>query len=208
MKIIKSLKISCLVDDHKSWIVPYVRDLVSEISRTHDVCLYHDISNISEGDCLFILGCKKMIPPGVLARNKRNIVIHESGLPSGRGLSPLAWQVLEGKNEIPVSLFEATDEVDAGHVYMTDVIKLNGNELLPEIRALQGAKTIDMALMFIEQYDKLKPVPQKGEATYYRRRTREDDYLDPSRTVEEQFDKLRIVDNGSYPARIRIRGHQ
>ena len=41
---------------------------------------------------------------------------------------------------------------------------------------------------------------QKGDDSFYRKRTKSDSELDINQTIKEQFDKLRIVDNNKYPA--------
>ena len=148
------------------------------------------------------------LPSTVLSRNRLNLVVHESDLPDGRGFSPVAWQILQGCQHIPVCLLEAVDELDAGPVFLRDVIRLNGNELLPEIRKKQGEKTIQMCLRFMDHWPNLKAAPQTGEATEFRRRTISDDQIDPHKTITEQFDHLRIVDNEKYPAWFELRGRR
>ncbi len=73
--------------------------------------------------------------------NKHNLVIHESDLPKGKGWSPVTWQVLEGKDVIPITLFEAAKNVDAGDIYLQEFIHLDGSELLEEIKHKQGVYT-------------------------------------------------------------------
>ena len=136
------------------------------------------------------------------------MVIHESDLPLGRGWSPLSWQVLEGKNQIPVVLFEAREELDAGQIYLKDIIHLNGSELLSEIKHKQGVKTIEMVCKFLEEWPDLEPVEQVGTPTFYSRRTIEDDRIDVQKTLAENFDHLRIVDNEKYPAWFEHRGRK
>ena len=41
---------------------------------------------------------------------------------------------------------------------------------------------------------------QLGEPSYYSRRQPTDSQLDPERSLAEQFNLLRVVDNESYPA--------
>ena len=70
--------------------------------------------------------------------NQRNLVVHASDLPRGRGFSPLSWLVIDGVNEIPVCLIEAVDEVDAGPVVYREAINFEGHELLDEMRVVLG----------------------------------------------------------------------
>lgn len=200
-------RISVLVDTPGSWIEPWAERLVALLAPHHDVRLCRRQEDLVQGDFCFLLGCLNLLPQKALQMNGHNLVVHESDLPNGRGWSPVAWQVLQGKNEIPVCLFEAVDEVDAGPVYLRDFISLNGCELLPDIRLKQGVKTVELCLDFLQKWP-LEPVPQVGEPSSYPKRSREDDRLDPHKSIAEQFDKLRIVDNEKYPAWFELRGRE
>ena len=90
---------------------------------------------------MFILSCEKILDEKKLVYHKNNIVIHPSALPKGKGWSPLAWQILEGQNIIPFSLFEASKELDSGPVYLRDELILTGFELNDEIKKKQAEKT-------------------------------------------------------------------
>ena len=149
----------------------------------------------------------KILPPSFLRKNKHNLVVHESNLPKGKGWSPLTWQILEGSNEIPIVLFEATKDVDSGDIYLKDVIKLNGYELIDEIREKQATKTKELVLKFLELYPNVLPLKQKGKETFYRRRTPEDSKLKIDKSLKEQFSLLRVVDNDKYPAFFVYKGH-
>src|SRR5690606_34835736 len=141
------------------------------------------------------LSCERLVPPPVLRRHRHNLVCHPSPLPLGRGWSPLAWQILEGRNEIPVTLFEAVDGVDAGPIYDQEWMRFGGHELNDEIKRAQADATVRLCLRFIDAYPNVVATPQSGEATYYKRRSGADSELDPHRTIAEQFDLLRVVDN-------------
>ena len=202
------MKISILVDDPDSWIIPFAREIVARLSAVHEIDLYFNASEILEGDMLFLLGCTSIISREILQRNKHNLVVHESDLPMGKGWSPVAWQVLEGKNTIPIVLFEANEKLDAGPIYLRDYIELDGTELLPEIKQKQGKKTAALVYRFVKKWPSIRGKAQTGEATYYRKRTEMDDELDPEKTVGEHFNHLRIVDNEKYPAWFHYKGQK
>lgn len=204
----KRLKISILVDDPDSWIVPYAKDLCGRLAFAHTVKLYFDAEKIPHGDILFLLGCSSIVKRDILKRNRHNLVVHESDLPRGRGFSPVAWQVLAGKNRIPVVLFEAMEDSDAGPVYLKEQIRLDGGELLQEIRLKQGMKTIEMVLRFLRKWPRIKSTPQIGKPTFYRRRYEKDDMIDPRKSTIANFNHLRIVDNEKYPAWFRYKGNR
>ena len=100
----------------------------------------------------------------------------------------------------------AADEADAGDVLLKDEIHLDGTELNDEIRDRLGRKIQDMCLAYLAL-----PEPstgQQGEPSWYPRRRAEDSRLDPGRTIAEQFELLRVVDNDRYPAFFDYRGRR
>lgn len=202
------LKISILTDNPRSWIIPYVEKLIFQLRKKHNIRHCNSFKNIRRGDIAFFLSCEHIVPREALSKNIYNIVVHPSKLPSGKGFSPLAWQILEGKNKIPIVLFEADEEVDSGHIYFEDEIKLAGHELNDEIKKKQGEKTIGLVLKFIAHYPKVRGTAQNGKSSFYRKRNFKDSRLDPNKSIASQFDKLRIVDNELYPAFFYYLGHK
>ncbi len=198
-----------VVVDNPSWVLPFAEDLVARINGGGDravLCRTHD--RIAEGAVGFYLGCVKITPPDVLARNRRNIVVHASDLPNGKGFSPLTWQILEGRNDIPVCLLEAVDAVDAGPVVYRETIRYEGHELIGELRDILGRVQVDLCLRYLAEAEPPVGEPQTGEGFVYGRRRPADSRLDPERSIAEQFDLLRTVDNGKYPAFFELRGHR
>jgi len=199
------------VSDKGSWINEYIPILISQlIHQGHEVSWRYDVSEIKRGDIVFYLGCEQLIPPDILSKNKHNLVVHESALPRGRGWSPLTWTILEGRNEIPITLFEAKEAVDSGCIYLQDVMRFKGTELVDELRKKQAEYTIELCLAFIREYPATakKGREQKGRPTYYRRRHPADSRLDPDKTIRQQFNLLRVVDNNRYPAFFEIGGNR
>jgi methionyl-tRNA formyltransferase len=110
--------------------------------------------------------------------------------------------------KIPISLFEAVEKVDAGDVYMVDYIKLKGHELNNEIKHQQGLITIKMVKKYIDEFESIVGTPQNGKETFYPRRGQKENELDINKTILEQFNLLRIVDNERYPAYFYINGNK
>lgn len=191
--------ITILVDNPNSWIIPYAQTLQNKLSEArHDCTIVHNHKEVREGDILVMLSCVRIFKR--LDLNKYNLVVHESALPQGRGMSPFTWQIVEGATEIPVTLLEASEELDAGVIYDQKYVKLDGTELVEDWRVLQGQASIELVRNFVASYPNIKGVEQVGEPSFYRSRTMEDSRLDTSKTIEEQFNLLRVVDNERYPA--------
>ena len=199
-----------ILTDKNSWFQDYAQEFVDQATGMgHNVNYVIDQNNIIEGDILFALGFYKILKKIHLVKNKNNIVVHESDLPSGKGWSPFSWQILEGKNDIVFTLFEMNEKVDSGVIYMKETLSLEGHELVEELRVLQARKKIDMSLRFLAHYPKIlsQGKEQSGPETFYDRRGKESSQLDVNKTIAEQFNLLRIVDNEAYPAFFELHGH-
>ena len=181
------------------WFVSYAQQLQSKLLSSDLLYNHNDISRAY--DIVFNLSYHNIIPLEKLQANKHNIVIHASALPKGKGWAPMFWQVLEGKNDIPFTMFEASSGVDDGDIYMQETLHLNRNELNNVLRDKQASFIIDMCLKFISNYqDHKMPKAQDGEETFYAKRTAKDSELDINKSIKEQFNLLRIVSNEEYPA--------
>jgi len=199
------MRIQILTDYPGSWMVPFaatLNTLLIEDGHQSQHLFRHE--DVQEGDILVMLSCEKVFKNLLL--NSHNLVVHESDLPQGRGWSPLTWQVLAGASQIPVTLFEASEDVDAGPVYLREMIELDGTELIHELREKQAKATIRLVRKYCAEPDKFPPIPQKGVPSYYRRRTATDARLNPDATIAEQFNLLRISDNERYPAYFELNG--
>jgi len=186
----------------ESSFVPYARKFVENLrEKGYQAELFHNHEDVKEKfQIVFVLSYFNIVEGAFLKKHKHNLVVHDSQLPQGKGWAPLFWQVLEGKNEIPVVLFEAAEDVDAGNIYISDYIVLQGHELHDEIRELQAQKSVELCLEFLDNYKNLRPVRQTGKETFYARRRPKDSELDVNKSISEQFNLLRIVSNEEFPA--------
>ncbi len=169
----------------------------------------HNPAQLAPGDvCLLLRSIGRLLSADELALHRYNLVMHESALPQGQGWSPMTWQIIEGVSSIPITLFEATADLDAGPIYLQQHIPLQGHELVEEWRALQAQATLDLCLAWFDRYREVVAAaqPQHGEASHYRRRLPADSQLDPECSLSEQFNLLRVVDNQRYPAFFHWRG--
>lgn len=205
---VQKFKIS-ICTDKESWINSSVCLMVLDLLlQGHSVSWVHDANDISSGDICFYLSYGSIVSDGILKKNNNNLVVHESALPAGKGWSPLTWQVIEGKSEIPVTLFEAADKVDSGEVYLQAIISLDGFELVSDLRKKQAETTIELCLEFLSNYPGIveQGRSQIGNESFYPRRHPKDSELDVNKTLIENFNLLRVVDNQKYPAWFKING--
>ena len=198
-----------IVSDRRNWINAFIPAWLPRLKpQADDIVWLHDPDDMTSGDIAFFLGCERIVPPEALAMHKHNLVVHASDLPKGKGWSPLTWQILEGKNEIPVSLFEAAKEVDSGPIYARRTMSLRGTELIDEMRQALGRIAFELCEDFLARYPGIigQAVRQSGDSTFYPRRTPADSRLNPDLPIRDQFGLLRVADNERYPCYFELDG--
>lgn len=201
-----------IMTSKNTWTIPYCDKLKDALrQKGYFVSLGFKPDELQEPlDVVCILSYSRILPGEFLRKHKHNLVAHASPLPKGRGWSPLNWQILEGRNEIPVTLFEAQESLDSGKIYIQEILKFKGHELLPEMLHTLG-ETINSALIrFLDEYDKIatSAKEQEGEPTFYEKRLPSHSELSVDKSIAEQFNLLRVVDNERYPAFFHYKGHK
>jgi len=87
---------------------------------------------------------------------------------------------------------------------------LEGHELVDEVRAKQAEVTFKLCRQFLNKYPEIltQAIRQSGEESYYNRRRPEDSRLDSHKTIAEQNELLRVVDNTRYPVFFDWKGNR
>ena len=192
-------RVALLFDPDNPWLSHYFDDYMSD-DASFEIIQAFDQRDAMGMDIVFILGYTKILSSKFLISNQFNFVIHESNLPEGRGFSPVQWQILEGKDEIPVRLIEASETVDSGDIILEDSIQLNGLELYPEIRAKQAAVSMALITRLLKIFPNFDRKKQIGAETHYRKRTHADGELNIERSIRAVFNQLRIGNNDQWPS--------
>ena len=152
---------------------------------------------------MLIISYYKIIPKKFLLFSKHNLVIHESDLPNGRGISPLYWQILKGKKIITFTLFECSKNMDEGKYYFKKKFYFKQTLIYSEIKEYQLKYAFELIDLFLKKYAKKKYVKsysQKGKATYFPKIQASFSELDINKTIKSQIDKLRTRDNKDFPS--------
>ena len=120
------------------------------------------------------------------------VVFHTSELPRGRGGSPLQNQILEGKFLSRVNALELSDVVDAGRIYASQDVSLQGTAddiwlAIAQAAAKLAQRVVHGAL----------PYEQLGEVTRYKRR--KNNHLPSEGTPAEIHRFVQMLDGEGYP---------
>lgn len=168
------MKITLLCSSAKHPVYPYLEQWKTDNAANYDVSLINETSEISaKGDILFLVSCTELVNESIRNLFRYTLVLHASDLPEGRGWSPHIWDVVNGKNELTLSLLNAENKVDTGDIWQKRKISLNGTELFDEINALLFEAELDLISWACQSIDTAIPsVQPEGTATYHKKRTR------------------------------------
>lgn len=205
----KSNIIIWIVSDKDSWINDYIPDFIKQLSKSrYSVQWVNEIKKVGKGDICFLLSCSQVMSKKLIKNNKITLVIHESKVPKGKGWSPLSWQILEGINKIPITMLEVAEKVDSGKIFLSDEIIFRGHELVDELRTKQKNYTFKLCQKFLNNYPEIldQGKVQEGKSSFYPKRAPADSELDIDKTIYENFNLLRVVDNEKYPAFFNLGG--
>lgn len=198
-------KVAFLFDKNNSWIYNFFKDKNFEIEGFEFYNIF-DSEKVFDFDIVFLIAYTRILSKEFLKKNKLTLVIHESKLPQGKGFAPLQWQLLEGKSEIFMSLFEANEKVDNGDIFIQNKMVFDGTELYEDIREKQAIHTTRIIIDFLNIYPNYKALKKNGAETFYPRRYKEDSELDVDKTIRENFNLLRIGNNEEWPSFFFING--
>ena len=73
-------------------------------------------------------------------------------------------------------------------------------ELYDELRAKQGTMSVQMCAEFLRLYPHITARAQSGAESFYPKRSPKDSELDINKSLNEQFNLLRICSNDEFPA--------
>lgn len=187
----------------KSWfkLKPSTRD-------ANLVKFYRDESDLTvealskfKPDYVFFTHWSWIVPKDV--HNKFNcIVFHTAPLPYGRGGSPIQNLILKGFKKAPVCAVKMTDKLDAGPIYASFNVSLDGT--LDTIFSRINDAINELIVEIVEQ----NPIPslQLGESHSFKRLTTVDNKIPKGLTLEEIYDRIRMVDHADYPRAFIVYG--
>ena len=203
------MKITVLCSDALHPVNMYLKSWIAQ-HHAHQIDLIRSKSELSQGDLLFLISCSEMVSEADRKPYSKTLVIHASDLPRGRGWSPHIWQIIGGATVLTLTLLEAANKVDSGDIWAKLQINVSKDALWDEInRAVFDAelKLMDFA---VDNFGVTQPQAQSSliEPTYHRKRSPNDSKVDAQKSIEEQFDLIRVCDPDRFPAHFDLHGHK
>lgn len=202
------MRISFLCSDKQHPVNEYLLKWIEQQQVAHQIELVRNKSELAGGDILFLISCSEIVGAAERTAYRATLVLHASDLPRGRGWSPHIWSLIEGSDEIILSLLEAEDKVDSGRVWKKLNVAIPKHALWDEINARLFEAEIVLIDFAVSEFEQVCPTEQDDsiEATYYPRRTPADSQIDPSQSIASQFDRIRVCDPNRFPAFFELHG--
>lgn len=145
-------------------------------------------------DCIIVAAYGKILPKEVLSIPKYGCInIHGSLLPKYRGAAPIQRSVLNGDLETGVSIMKMDEGLDTGDVYVSVKRSITENATSEEMFDLlseDGAELLVKSLPKIVSGE-LQPKPQEGESCYASMLSKEESWIDFSKSAQEVHNKVR-----------------
>lgn len=202
------MRISFLCSDMQHPVNGHLRRWIEQQQDKHQIELVFKKSELSGGDILFLISCSEIVGAAERATYRASLVLHASDLPQGRGWSPHTWQIIAGAEEITLSLLEAEDRVDSGRIWKKVKFPVPKHALWNEINERLFDAEIELIDYAVSKFDSIAPVEQDPniDPTYYPRRSPTDSQLDPTQSIANQFDRIRVCDPNRFPAFFELHG--
>jgi methionyl-tRNA formyltransferase len=202
-----------MINSRKNYVIacarPWCQSLITKLKKKIDA----ELTLINSAETLTVEILKKINPryiffahwshniPEDIHSKYECVIFHMTDLPYGRGGSPLQNLIVQGHNETILSALQCKKELDAGPVYLKERLSLHGSAEEIYIRA---ANQIESMIITIIKETPM-PVEQKGEVVNFKRRTTEQGDWSDAQSLEEVFNRIRMLDAEGYPqAFIRI----
>lgn len=192
-----------LLEKNNIWAYDNLKKILKK-NNQNKLKIISNLNGISN-KLVFAIGYTKKIRKNFLTKNKV-FIVHNSKLPLDRGWSPMQAQVLRGNNKIFITLFEANNFIDKGLVALKISYNLDGTELNDELRLKQSVNSIKIINLYLKNLSKIKLKPQKGKATYNKKRNYFSNLININKSIKSQFNILRVSDNNHYPAHFNYKG--
>lgn len=148
-----------------------------------------------DADMALVVAYGRILTRAVLEAPRRGCVnVHASLLPRWRGAAPIQWAIAAGDAEAGVCLMEMDEGLDTGPVFARAKTPISENENAVELAARLSAMGADLVRRSLVPWQRgeLAATPQDfSSVTIARLLTKEDGFLDFTRSAREVHDRVR-----------------
>lgn len=147
-------------------------------------------------DLLLSFAFGQFIPPRILELGKyKPLNIHGSILPKYRGAAPIQHAILNGDNEIGITLMEMIKEMDAGDIYATAKIQIDSSTNTSDAFKIVSELAEKNIVTWLKKYEQniLIPIPQGNKFTLSPKLSKEFCLIDNSLTKKQTIRKIKAL---------------
>jgi methionyl-tRNA formyltransferase len=180
-----------IIELSKSFNIPVI-DWNSFKKNPENIIKTHQIN------CIITISWKYFIPVHINQHLEHKIIImHDSILPKYRGFAPVPTAIINGENELGVSVLYASDKIDEGPIISQKTITISEDEYVRDvIDRITGLYTI-LVVELLEKIlsgDNITATPQDhSKATYSIWRNPEDSQINWDASSKEIYNLIRAV---------------
>jgi methionyl-tRNA formyltransferase len=196
----KAIKKTCVILSEKSWN----KDIVNNLSKTQKNINWILINNRKEfnldylesvkADIIFIPHWSYIIPKDIFEKYEC-IVFHMTDLPFGRGGSPLQNLISRGIYNTKISALKVEKGIDTGDIFLKENLALDGTAT----EIFERADLIIQKMIISILKNNIKPFPQNGKVTEFKRRKPQESNINELETLRKVYDYIRMLDADGYP---------
>lgn len=201
------MKVTVLCSDVLHPVNMHLKSWISK-NQVHQINLIRSKSDLTCGDLLFLISCSEIVSEEDCKNYSKTLVIHASDLPHGRGWSPHIWQIINGASVLTLTLLEAAEKVDSGNIWKKTQVYVSNDALWDEINQAVFEAEINLMDFALNNFSVIQTQEQSSliQPTYYRKRNPSDSRIDVQKSIEEQFNLLRVCDPDRFPAYFELYG--
>jgi methionyl-tRNA formyltransferase len=153
-------------------------------------------------DLMFAVNWRYLLPASIYLRPRLGtFVFHDSLLPEYRGYSPTVWAIINGEDHTGVTLFEASDEFDAGNIIAQKRVPIGSDDAIGGVLERVTQTYLDLLEENLESLLRgtAARFPQdQSRSTYTSKRLPEDNEIDWAASSESISRLIRAV-GSPYP---------
>jgi len=182
-----------------------IRQFCSKVNANFYETKHVDLWRWDDLDLMFCVSWRYMVSASVYSRPRLgSFVFHDSLLPIYRGFSPTVWAMINGETRTGVTLFEMTNEVDAGPIILQVPVAIMPDDYIDKVMEKVTQAYLHMLEMSLSgllagsQVRILNLGSINDKATYGCKRLPEDNRIDWNWPTRRIYNLIRAV-SSPYP---------
>lgn len=150
-------------------------------------------------EVLLVMGYQRLVPANIIRLATRGAFgFHGSSepLPQGRGRSPINWEIIKGKRRFILHMFSLEAGADEGAVADRYLFEMNEFDTVTTVYhkvSLAMRSMIERVVPPLLRGERVTLEPQRGEPTFFTKRTPEDGKIDWHRPTQELHNFIRAL---------------